>query len=212
MNTYFKQLESILTSNEFRDRLEQVNDNFPNLKQEHLIRDVILSMYNQQNTPSYRAFSEHPRKWELSYETKAKKKIGRVDLSFNKAGELDGAYKIELKFFFTKDIKNGRDSSVEKNFIKKECDLLMIIVQEFLDVEAKVAYDQTWGIDTNLLRYQLGANAREKQIFLKSKVKFKSLEEQFERVENGQIHDMIEVEVHKPYKTRYTFCFLERVK
>lgn len=52
MNTYFKQLESILTSNEFRDRLEQVNDNFPNLKQEHLIRDVILSMYNQQNTPS----------------------------------------------------------------------------------------------------------------------------------------------------------------
>lgn len=212
MSTYFKQLEEILSSREFGDRLEQVNDNFPNLKQEHLIRDVILTIYNQQNTPNYRAFSEHPRKWKLSNEAESKKKIGRVDLSFNKANELDDVYKIELKFFFTKDIKNGRNNSIEKNFIKKECDLLMIIVQEFLDVKAKEAYDKTWGIDTNLLRYQLGANLREKQIFLDSKLKFKSLEYQFERVDNGQVHDMIQVEVRKPYKTRYTFCFLERIK
>ncbi|MDR0194483.1 MAG: hypothetical protein LBI73_05115 [Myroides sp.] len=45
--------------------LEKVNDNFPNLKQEHFIRDVILKMYNQQYSADYRVFSGYPRKWKL---------------------------------------------------------------------------------------------------------------------------------------------------
>ncbi|MDM1346496.1 hypothetical protein [Myroides marinus] len=219
MSTYFKQIQEILESNDFRERLEKVNDNFPNLKQEHLIRDVILTMYNQKYSSDYKAFSEHPRKWKLNNGDDSDKNIGRVDLSLNKATDLQNPYKIELKFFFTKDIKNGRKSSIEKNYVKKECDLLIIIVQEFLDVKAKEEYDKRWDIDTDLLQYQIKDDAKKKQKTAGSDDKFEILEKQFKKVEDyvegahvGQHHNKIQIEVQLPYKTRYTFCFLERKK
>ncbi|MDM1501916.1 hypothetical protein HX071_06840 [Myroides marinus] len=216
MSTYFKQIQEILESNDFRDRLEKVNDNFPNLKQEHLIRDVILTMYNQKYSLDYRAFSEHPRKWKLS---SGEEKKGRVDLALYKYKDIENLYKIEIKFFFTKDIKNGRKSSIEKNYVKKECDLLIIIVQEFLDVKAKEEYDKRWDIDTDLLQYQIKDDSKKKQKTAGSDDKFEILEKQFKKVEDyvegahvGQHHNKIQIEVQLPYKTCYTFCFLERKK
>lgn len=204
MIAYFNQLEAILVSKEFRDRLEQINDNFPNLKQEHLIRDVILSVYNQQNTPNYRAFSEHPRKWKLSNGEKK----GRVDLSFNHINELECPYKIEIKFYFTGDIKGGRENSVTYNYLEKECDLLMIIVQDFMDLDTKKTFDKTWGIDSKLYKYQLKEHSDSEED------KFKDLEESFKdgiKMRKGKVLERISIEVDKPYKTRYTFCFLERI-
>ncbi|MDM1397885.1 hypothetical protein HX049_11920 [Myroides odoratimimus] len=165
-----------------------------------------MSMYNQQNTPSYRAFSEHPRKWELS---NGEERKGRVDLSFNNVNELECPYRIEIKFYFTGDIKGGRKNSVTYNYLEKECDLLMIVVQDFIDLDAKKTFDKAWGIDSKLYKYQL------KEYTGLEEGKYIDLEKSFMdgiQKRKGKVLERISIEVDKPYKTRYTFCFLEHVK
>ena len=62
MNKMFNQLLSIIESEEFKYKLNELNDNFFNLKQELHIRDLLLALFNKYyNQKRVRAIAEHPR-------------------------------------------------------------------------------------------------------------------------------------------------------
>lgn len=183
------QIYDILKSENFKRRLERINENYPNLKQESFIRNAILEIYNENCTDDFRAFAEHPRD------------NGRTDLSIVKKSESSKPhpYKIEVKFFFSKDVINGRLRSIEKEFVKKVCNLYILIVQEFEDIDKKKEFDKQWDITSNLLRYH-NANSEEGN-FGKLDIDLNS--------QNGKCADRIIHTVNNPYQVKYTFFFLE---
>lgn len=183
------QIYDILKSKNFKKRLESINENYPNLKQESFIRNAILEMYNENCTDDCRAFAEHPRD------------NGRTDLSIVKKSEKNNPYKIEIKFFFSKDVINGRPRSIKKEFEDKKCNLYVLIVQEFEELKEKDNFDKEWGITSNLLRYQININDEKKFDKLVEDLKIYG--------EKGKCTDRIIHTVDNPYQVKYTFFFLE---
>ena len=49
MSKMFKQLLSIIESDEFKNKLNELNDNFFNLKQEIHIRNLLVELFNQKH-------------------------------------------------------------------------------------------------------------------------------------------------------------------
>jgi len=61
MNTS-TQINHIIKSESFKKILEKINVNYSNLKQENLIRNAVLELYNHEyETSNIKAFAEHPR-------------------------------------------------------------------------------------------------------------------------------------------------------
>lgn len=83
-NTIYEIIKSV----DFKNRLEKINNNYPNLKQENVIRNTILEHFNDFYANEHvRAFAEHPRVNNT-----------RVDLSIVNKYCFCTPYKIELKF------------------------------------------------------------------------------------------------------------------
>jgi len=56
------QIHNIIKSDDFESVLEKINTNYSNLKQEGIIRNAILELYNEKYAnEQFRAFAEHPR-------------------------------------------------------------------------------------------------------------------------------------------------------
>ena len=101
----FKQLLSIIESDEFRVQLTELNDNFFNLKQELQIRNLLVELFNKKHKEKgERAIAEYrvPNK-------KASNKNIRIDLALVNSNK---KALIELKYLFP------NDPQIEKNLLK----------------------------------------------------------------------------------------------
>ena len=118
----FKQLLSIIESDEFRVQLTELNDNFFNLKQELQIRNLLVELFNKKHKEKgERAIAE--------YRVPNKKAL------------------IELKYLFPNDPQIEKESL--KNYFseREECNYLIAIICNG-NKHIRKAYEHYWGIET----------------------------------------------------------------
>ncbi len=191
-------LQTILTTLEselFASRLNMINKNYPNLKQERHIRDSMLELLNEESLDnSYKAFAEHPRDVNR-----------RVDLSIVKANSNEHPYSVELKFQYTNDYKQFLNydrfvrNDFERSFNNKDCDMFILIVSHW-EKKDKLDFDQKWGMSPNhsLSRY-LSLNDNWK----------KNVQNLFSGYKDVTRNDFT-LTVNDPYTTHYHFHVMSR--
>ena len=188
----FEQLLSIIKSDEFKEKLNELNDNFFNLKQEIHIRNLLVELFNQKyKEQGERAIAEYrvPNK-------KAPNKNIRIDLALVNNNE---KALIELKYLFPNDPQIEK-KSLKNYFIERtECDYLIAIICNGKE-KTRNAYEADWGIKTMFgSRYSKDSQWKE------------LLEKQFNSLESESKYlEPIEISVEKPFETTYHFFILER--
>lgn len=187
---------NVIQSSSFSSRLNNINRNYSNLKQEHQIRNSILELLNDNFIDSsYKAFAEHPRE-----------KSQKIDLSIAKEYSSDPPYTIELKFQYTNDFKQfkGFDKIIIKDFdrslYKKKCDMFVLIVS-YWNKEDKVHYDNQWGIRPEHTMSKYLALNDNWQINIKNV---------FAIFEGVELHEVAPITVKDPYPTHYHFYIMTR--
>ena len=143
----FKQLLSIIESDEFRVQLTELNNNFFNLKQELHIRDLLLALFNKYHSQKgVRAIAEHPREKTIKEECIS---YTRVDLSLVDENFPKNPFKIELKYHFPKD-KGGfseYQESIQKHFENRNSNGFILIVCDS-DKDLRKKFEEKWDVDT----------------------------------------------------------------
>lgn len=181
----------LLKSSQFLDRLEHINYNYPNLKQECVIRNSVLELLNDYYLPlDKRAFAEHPREGSK-----------KVDLSiFDKSSKR--SFCIEFKFQYTNDFGQFKNYKplLDNDFTREvrkdiQCDIFVLIVSHW-DALDKKEYDLQWGLhsDRNTLSRYLSKDDKWKENI---RLLFKDYEEIADK-------EVIELTVSKPYFTHYS--------
>lgn len=202
MNTS-TQINHIIKSESFKKILEKINVNYSNLKQENLIRNAVLELYNHEYEASNtKAFAEHPRHEKNN---KGEKINGRVDLSIVNKAHLEKPYKIEFKYHFTKHRNNflNYSESIKNEFIIRQSNMFILIVQ-IVNADEKNEYDDFWGIDTKLTKYQSKTDDWQENLM-------NCYNEITTNVENScELFEPIKIEIQKPYKTQYHFYILSQ--
>ena len=194
MNKMFEQLLSIIKSDEFKNKLNELNDNFFNLKQEIHIRNLLVKLFNQKyKEQGERAIAEYrvPNK-------KAPNKNIRIDLALVNNNE---KALIELKYLFPNDPQIEKESL--KNYFseREECNYLIAIICNG-NKHIREAYEHYWGIET-IFSGRYSEDSQWKEL----------LEKQFESLksENKSLKPIeFIITVEKPFKTTYHFFILER--
>ena len=194
MNIKYQELIlEIINSEKFKNNLEVTNNAYSNLKQEGLIRNLILEELNNHfhslKMDSIKAFAEHPRI-----------KGTRIDLSIVDLGNIENPFKIEFKYQFSKDCNNLKDywKVINKDFELRVSDLFILIISDW-KIEEKKDFDRKWGINSNLSRY------------ISKKLEWRTnIIESFARFENAHLKECEKITITKPYKTDYYFYILER--
>ena len=194
MNKMFNQLLSIIESDEFKYKLNELNDNFFNLKQEIHIRNLLVELFNQKyKEEGERAIAEYrvPNK-------KIPNKNIRVDLALVNNNK---KVLIEFKYLFPNDPQIEKES-LKNYFIERtECDYLIAIICNGKE-KTRRDYEADWEIKTMFgSRYSKDSQWRE----LLEK-QFNSLESENKSLEAIEIIIIVE----KPFKTTYHFFILER--
>ncbi|MEY1639121.1 hypothetical protein [Tenuifilum osseticum] len=196
-------LYSLFQSSEFETILENINNNYPNLKQELFIRNAILESINLKKTTSdsYRAFAEHPRGIKGS----------RIDLSIVDSDKPSMPFLVELKYQYPYDIITfDYSKTIERDFVhqkakEKKTDLFVLFMVLWEPID-KNQFDNYWHIDSNLSRYQTkrhDKNGRDwEQILLDN---FKSINE-------GVLLPKITHKISKPYSVEYNIYIFERLE
>ena len=194
MNKMFKQLLSIIESDEFRVQLTELNDNFFNLKQELQIRNLLVELFNKKHKEKgERAIAEYrvPNK-------KASNKNIRIDLALVNSNK---KALIELKYLFPNDPQIEKESL--KNYFseREECNYLIAIICNG-NKHIREAYEHYWGIET-IFSGRYSEDSQWKEL----------LEKQFESLksENKSLKPIeFIITVEKPFETTYHFFILER--
>ena len=190
----FKQLLSIIESDEFRVQLTELNDNFFNLKQELQIRNLLVELFNKKHKEKgERAIAEYrvPNK-------KASNKNIRIDLALVNSNK---KALIELKYLFPNDPQIEKESL--KNYFseREECNYLIAIICNG-NKHIREAYEHYWGIET-IFSGRYSEDSQWKEL----------LEKQFESLksENKSLKPIeFIITVEKPFETTYHFFILER--
>jgi len=190
----FNQLLSIIESDEFKYKLNELNDNFFNLKQEIHIRNLLVELFNQKyKEEGERAIAEYrvPNK-------KIPNKNIRIDLALVNNNK---KVLIEFKYLFPNDPQIEKES-LKNYFIERtECDYLIAIICNGKE-KTRRDYEADWEIKTMFgSRYSKDSQWRE----LLEK-QFNSLESENKSLEAIEIIIIVE----KPFKTTYHFFILER--
>ena len=184
----FEQLLSIIKSNEFKEKLNELNDNFFNLKQEIHIRNLLVELFNQKyKEQGERAIAEYPRVART-----------RVDLSLID-NNTESPFKIELKYHFPKD-KGGfskYQKSIQKHFIDRGSNGFILIVCDS-DKDLREKFEEKWNIDTIFPKL-----SKEDNIWKEN------LKNKFEETPDSKSY-YYEVTIEKPFETTYHFFILER--
>lgn len=186
---YVNKICEIINSNEFRNKLNFINNNYSNLKQENLIRNSILEELNtfySNNSLDFKAFAEHPRI-----------NGSRVDLSIVDKQNKEFPFKIEFKFQYSKDLENYH-RVIEKDFEFRNSDLFILTIANW-DIQSKKEYDTQWNIQTNLSKY-ISKSDNWRQNIITS----------FKRFINTELIEIEKFEIDSPYKTEYNFYVLRR--
>ena len=187
----FDSLISIIKSDEFKNKLNELNDNFFNLKQEIQIRNLLVELFNRDFKGEERAIAEYrvPNK-------KASNKNIRIDLALKNKNE---EILIELKYHFAND-PQIREESLRNYFEKRiEYNYLISIICNGKE-KTRNAYEADWGIKT-MFGSRYSEDSQWKELLEKQ---FKSLESESNYLEP------IEITVENPFKTTYHFFILER--
>ena len=193
----FNQLLNIIESDEFKNKLNELNDNFFNLKQEIHIRDLLLALFNKYHSQKrVRAIAEYPRE-----KTKEHASYTRVDLSLVDEEDTKNPFKIELKYHFPKD-KGGfseYQESIQKHFYGRNSNGFILIVCDS-DKDLRREFEEKWGIDTIFTK-----------LSKKDNIWKENLKEKFRNTANSKAY-FFEITVEKPFETTYHFFILERKK
>lgn len=190
--SYDKIILDIINSDKFKNNLIKINNNYNNLKQENHIRNYILEQINEflitNNCINHRAFAEHPR-------------IGgcRVDLSIINQENLENPYKIEFKYQFSGDYNNMLNYSkvIKKDFEYRSSDLFILIISDW-DKKEKTAFDNKWGVSSNLSRY-ISKNDNWKD----------NIRSSFHTIENTVLIETEKITLSFPFEIDYYFYILK---
>ena len=194
MSKMFKQLLEIIESDEFKNKLNELNDNFFNLKQEIHIRNLLVELFNQKHKEQgKRAIAEYPRIAKT-----------RVDLSLIDKNNTETPFKIEFKYHFPKD-KGGfseYQESIQKHFEDRESNGFILIVCNS-NTEERESFEKVWLFKKTIFS-ELSLD--------KNNYKWKeNLEEKFRNTADSKAY-FFEITVEKPFETTYHFFILERKK
>lgn len=188
-------LRDILESDTFLERLQAIAINYPNLKQEGLIRNAILEIFNQFNSvksPHLKAVAEHRINGK------------KVDLSFVNQEFLDDPVQVEFKFQFSKDFNRFLKyrSTIEKDLEKRESDAFVLVVADW-QKKKKKKFDEEWALKPDLNQYICN-----KDLEIEGDPEWKEnlckLVNSFEYT----TAELIEREVDEPYPIKYYFYLL----
>ena len=200
MSQMFKQLLSIIESDEFRVQLSELNDNFFNLKQEIHIRNLLVELFNQKHKEEgEKAIAEHPRLEKEKTTEKERTSYTRVDLSLVDEKNPKTPFKIELKYHFPKD-KGGfseYQESIQKHFENRNSNGFILIVCDS-DKDLRKKFEEKWDVDTIFPK-----------LSKKDNIWKENLEEKFKNTADSQAY-FFEISVEKPFETTYHFFILER--
>lgn len=200
------QIHNLIKSDDFKKIVEKINSNYFNLKQEGVIRNAILELYNERYAnEKYRAFAEHPR-IEKTTEIDKIRSSSRVDLSIVNKDSVTMPYKIEFKYHFSKhrnDFLNYKES-IRREFINRESDMFILVIAD-CDKSEKEPYDKQWGISTNLSKYMSGNDHWKDNV----KNSFSAIvcEEG-----NCELLEVVDISIYTPYLTNYYFYILKKTK
>lgn len=202
MNKMFNQLLSIIESDEFKYKLNELNDNFFNLKQELHIRDLLLALFNKYHSQKgLRAIAEHPRLEKEKTTEEERTSYTRVDLSLVNEEFPKTPFKIELKYHFPKD-KGGfseYQESIQKHFEDRESNGFILIVCDS-DRDLRKKFEEKWDIDTIFPKL-----SKEDDIWKEN------LKGKFRNTADSKAY-FFEITIEKPFETTYHFFILERKK
>lgn len=110
---YITLLKSIIEDKTFVKKLKVQVQNFPNLKLENHIRNILVELTNiELNNSSERVFAEHPR-----FRNNGKS----INIDFSICQLKNDLFKMELKYFFTDDLLRFKQLSkvIENDFINR---------------------------------------------------------------------------------------------
>ena len=189
----FKQLLEIIESNEFKNKLNELNDNFFNLKQEIHIRNLLVELFNQK-------YKEEDERAIAEYRVDPNKNI-RIDLALINKDNKENLLKIEFKYHFPEDREIKKTKSLSRYFKERtECDYLISIICNDNE-KTREQFENEWLIKNTIFanRYSEGSEWREK------------IEDEFKSLESESKYlDPIEITVENPFETTYHFFILER--
>ncbi len=190
MSQMFKQLLDIIESDEFKNKLNELNDNFFNLKQEIHIRNLLVELFNQK-------YKEEGERAIAEYRVDPNKNI-RIDLALVNKDNKENPFKIELKYHFPKD-KGGfseYQESIQKHFFGRNSNGFILIVCDS-DRDLRKKFEEKWDIDTIFPK-----------LSKKDNIWKENLEEKFKNTTDSEAY-FFEITVEKPFKTTYHFFILE---
>jgi hypothetical protein len=186
-------ISEIIKSKKFKNKLNFLNENYSNQKQELLIRNIILEelneYFNSNNLSNLKAFAEHPRVDKA-----------RVDLSIVNKQDIENPILIELKYQFTNDFKQliNYKGVIEKDFENRKSDMFILIISNWVK-EKKKEFDKEWKISSDLSRY------------ISKKTEWKTnIENTLNSFEQAELEMFDKIEIDKPYPTEYYFYNLKR--
>ena len=191
MSQMFKQLLDIIESDEFKNKLNELNDNFFNLKQEIHIRNLLVELFNQK-------YKEEGERAIAEYRVDPNKNI-RIDLALVNKDNKENPFKIELKYHFPKD-KGGfseYQESIQKHFFGRNSNGFILIVCDS-DRDLRKKFEEKWDIDTIFPK-----------LSKKDNIWKENLEEKFKNTTDSEAY-FFEITVEKPFETTYHFFILER--
>ena len=179
----FNQLLSIIESDEFKYKLNELNDNFFNLKQEIHIRNLLVELFNQKH-------KEQGERAIAEYRVNPNKNI-RIDLALiNKP--LKERILIEFKYHFPEDRQIKRTKSLSRYFKERtECDYLISIICNDNE-ETRKDFENEWLIKNTIFANSYSKNPKWR----------KKIEEEFESLKSeSKCLKPIEITVEKPFET-----------
>lgn len=185
-------LRDIIESKLLKERLEIIARNYPNLKQEHHIRNAILEIFNECNAPvnpNIKAVAEH------------RIEGNRVDLCFLNEQKLQDPFKVELKFQFSRDFNRFEKYRpvVESDLEKRRSDAFILVIANW-EKGSKANFDKKWKLTPNLNKYICSDNSVEP--LWKT-----NLEQHLNSFDRTTV-ELIEIKVNEPYCINYNFYLL----
>ena len=201
MSKMFKQLLSIIESDEFRVQLTELNNNFFNLKQELHIRDLLLALFNKYHSQKgVRAIAEHPRLEKEKTTGEERTSYTRVDLSLVDENFPKNPFKIEFKYHFPKD-KGGfseYQESIQKHFKNRKSNGFILIVCDS-NANKRKEFEKIW----------LSKKTKFSKLSSEDNIWKENLQEKFKNTADSQAY-FFEITIENPFETTYHFFILER--
>lgn len=190
---YENKISEIIKSQIFIDKLTFLNEHYSNLKQELLIRNIILEelnkYFNSERLFHLKAFAEHPRIDKA-----------RVDLSIVNEQDLEHPILIEFKYQFTNDFKqlSNYKGVIYNDFENRKSDMFILIISNWIKTD-KEEFDKHWGITSNLSRY-ITKN-------IEWKLNIENILSSFEKTD---LEIFNKITINKPYPSEYFIYNLKR--